>query len=376
MKKTKNKKPAFVLHQNLVGDYGKAKKVIVAMSGGIDSSVSAALLKKAGFNVVGVYMKLWKETKRGSSSENEKRAEKVAKKIDIPFYIFNFEKEFKKKVVDYFLREFKSGLTPNPCVVCNKEIKFELLFKKLQSSADYIATGHYARLGREILNSKFQITNYRYRLLRGKDKNKDQSYFLWRLNQKILKRALFPLGDYKKSQVKKLAREFRLPVIDVPESQEICFIHTTLNDFLKRYLKTKPGRIIDSNSKTIGKHQGLWFYTIGQRKGIELPGGPYYVLDKDLRKNLLIVTKKERDLFKKELIAKEVNWISGQKPKLPLKVKAKIRYGHKAVSATLTYHPSPNTCNLIFGRYQRAVTPGQSVVFYRDEELLGGGIIV
>ncbi len=352
------------------------KKVIIAMSGGVDSSVAAALLKRAGFNVIGVFMKFWVVPEKDGivgarnrccSPEAEKRARKVAKILKIPFYVFNFEKQFKEKIVDYFLAEYKKGITPNPCVVCNKEIKFGLLLKKaLTLDTDYVATGHYSRLRKE----KDEI-----HLLKGKDKKKDQSYFLWQLDQKQLKRILFPVGDYTKDEVKKLAKKFQLPVLKIPESMEICFIENTINDFLFRYLKTKPGKIIDAEGKLIGEHKGLHFYTIGQRKGIKLVGGPFYVFDKDLKKNLLMVTKNEKDLDKKELRAKNVNWISGKVPKLPLKIKAKIRYGHELASAVITHSLKSKVYNLKFNNFQRAITPGQSVVFVKGQELLGGGII-
>jgi len=382
------------------------KKVVVAMSGGIDSSVAAALLKRAGpapeqarygvnFDVIGVFMKFWSEPRSGStliyadsnadlrryenrccSSEAEARARKVAKILKIPFYVLNFEKEFKKRIVDYFLKEHKAGRTPNPCVVCNKEIKFGLLLEKaLKLNADFVATGHYARIKKRFVNSR----EIRYSLISAKDKEKDQSYFLWMLNQKQLKRILFPVGDLTRKEVKNLAKKFKLPVLKARKSVEICFIQTTINDFLKRYLKQKPGPIVEKShygvKKIIGQHRGLWFYTIGQRKGIGLSGGPYYVLDKDLKKNFLIVTKNERNLYKKELVAKNVNWISGRAPKLPLKVQAKIRYRHQPASTTLTYNLKPKTYHLKFNKPQRAITPGQSVVFYKGEELLGGGII-
>ena len=346
------------------------------MSGGVDSSVAAAILKKDGLNVIGVFMKFWAEPEKNSligawnrccSPEAENRARKVASILDIPFYVFNFEKEFKKKIVDYFLIEYEKGRTPNPCVVCNKEIKFGLLLEKtLSLGRDYIATGHYARIQRK---------KERICLLKVKDKEKDQSYFLWQLNQEQLKRILFPIGNFTKNQVRNLAKKFKLPVLNIPESQEICFIQTTINDFLERHLKTKTGKIVDIEGKTIGQHQGLYFYTIGQRKGIKLAGGPFYVLDKNFEKNFLIVTKNEKDLYKKELIAENVNWISGKIPKLPLKVKTKIRYRHVASAATI-YPPIPNTkYKILFKRPQRAITPGQSVVFFKGQEVLGGGII-
>jgi len=362
-------------------------KVVVAMSGGLDSSVAAALLKKAGFEVIGVFMKLADLPK---FRESEKRAKKIAKILKIPFLVSDLRKEFKKRIVDYFLEGHKKGITPNPCVVCNKEIKFGLLLEKaLALDADFIATGHYAKK-KEELNFSTGVEKVNYKLLKGGDKNKDQSYFLWMLNQEQLKRVLFPIGDYTREEVKKLAKKFKLPVLKARKSVEICFIKTTLgeedksssspfakarvNDFLSKYLKSKPGQIVDVRGKVLGKHRGLHFYTIGQRKGIGLPGGPYYVLNKDLKKNLLIVTKNEKDLYKKELIAKNVNWISGKTPKPPFKIKAKIRYRHKASPANI-YHLKPNTYHLVFGKPQRAITPGQSVVFYRGEELLGGGII-
>jgi tRNA-specific 2-thiouridylase len=350
----------------------KNKRVIVAMSGGIDSSVAAALLKQQGYNIIGVFMKFWPQGGRCCSTESEKRARFVAKKLGIPFYVFNFEKEFKKKVVDYFLKNSKLGLTPNPCVVCNKEIKFKLLFKKLKSlEADYIATGHYARL-------------WQGKLLKAKDKNKDQSYFLWKLDQKILRKTLFPIGDYTKPEIRSLAKKFKLSFEDVPESQEICFVQNSINDFLKKYLKTKPGLIINKSSLVLGQHQGLWFYTIGQRKGIGLAGGPYYVLDKDLKKNVLIITNIEKDLLKKELIVKNLNWISGKAPKFPFKAMVGIRYGHKPASAFMSRaYMSRAHLKIRFFKLQKAVTPGQSAVFFlpagkagEKNELLGGGIII
>jgi len=378
MKKLKGK----IVVSKLEKPIRSKKKVIVAMSGGIDSSVAVALLKKAGFDVIGIFMKFWSEAdlkgsrNRCCSPEAEKRARRVAKILNLPFYVFNLKKEFKKRIVDYFLKEHKAGRTPNPCVVCNKEIKFGVLLKKaLALKADYISTGHYA-LKREIKNQKAKSKNYK--LLKAKDKNKDQSYFLWMLNQNQLKHILFPIGEYTKDRVRKLAKKLKLPVLNIPESMEICFIKTTVNDFLKQNLKAKPGPIVEQvhygARKIVGQHQGLCFYTIGQRKGIELPGGPYYVLDKNQKKNLLIVTKNEKDLYKKELLAKDVNWISGLCPRLPLRIKAKIRYRHKASLATVCYLRS-NIYHLKFDKSQRAITPGQSVVFYKNQEILGGGVI-
>lgn len=351
----------------------KNKKVAVAMSGGVDSSVAVALLKRAGFNVSGVFVKFWSASQgnrlvggwnRCCSLEAENRARKVAKILNIPFYVFNLEKEFKKRIVDYFLKESKKGLTPNPCVVCNKEIKFGLLLEKaLKMNADFIATGHYVCLGKG------------GKLLRAEDREKDQSYFLWQLNQKQLKRVLFPIGGYERKEVEILAKKLKLPFNGVKKSQEICFIPETAEDFLKRYFKSKPGKIIDSKGKILGRHQGLWFYTIGQRKGIKLPGGPYYVLHKDLKKNILIITKKGKDLLKKELTCRNVNWLSGRQPELPLKASVKIRYRQKPALATIIERLKNKNYQLIFIKPQRAITPGQSAVFYKGQEVLGGGII-
>ncbi|MGA2418005.1 MAG: tRNA 2-thiouridine(34) synthase MnmA [Candidatus Staskawiczbacteria bacterium] len=342
------------------------KKIIVAMSGGVDSSVAAALLKKQGYFVVGVFMKFWKDGSDGKnrccSIESEKLARLVTKKIGIPFYIVNIEKKFKKKVVDYFLQEYKKGNTPNPCVVCNKEIKFGFLIKKaLSLGADFIATGHYA-----------QIKNGR--LLKGADKDKDQSYFLWQLNQKQLSRVLFPVGGYTKTEVRKLAKKFKLPTAGIPESQEVCFIQNSTNEFLKKYLKTKPGKILNSTGKIVGEHSGLWFYTIGQRKGLKINQGPWFVVDKNFKKNILIVSKNKNDLLKKELVVKDVCWISGKEPKLPMKVKCKIRYKSELADALIRSNKGGGV-KIIFQKPQRAITPGQSAVFYKGNELLGGGVI-
>jgi len=374
------------------------------MSGGVDSSVVAALLKRDGFDVVGVFMKFWSPagdirintnlktnlhefTNRCCSSEAEGRARRVAEILAVPFYVVNVEKEFKKEVVDHFLSEYKKGNTPNPCVVCNKEIKFGILIKKaLSLGANYIATGHYAQIGdpnlRKHPNAPNKFSNnsdgkfgFSDRvLLKGKDADKDQSYFLWQLNQKQLSRVLFPVGGYTKPEVRKLAKKFNLPTAQTPESQEVCFISDTTNNFLKKYLSTRPGLVVDKNGKTVGEHQGLWFYTIGQRRGLEIQQGPWFAVGKDPKSNILIVSKNEKDLERKELIAKDVNWISGETPKLPFKAQVKVRYKSNSMPSLIRANKGGGV-KVIFNKPQKAITPGQSVVFYRGQELLGGGVI-
>ncbi len=336
------------------------------MSGGVDSSVAAALLCAGGFDVTGVFMKFWKDGQAGKnrccSAESEKLARLTAKKIGIPFYVVNAEKEFKKKVVDYFLNEYKKGRTPNPCVVCNKEIKFGFLLEKAFSlGADYIATGHYANIKDG-------------RLLKGKDKQKDQSYFLCQLDQKQISRILFPVGNYTKPQVRALAKKFGLPSAKTEESQEICFVQHATNDFLKKYLKTKPGKITDKAGKILGRHNGLWFYTIGQRRGLGVNQGPYFVVSKDFKKNILAVSKNKKDLLSREFTAEKVNWVFGREPKTPAKAEVKIRYRHKPAKAVIA-KIQKGKYKISFEKPQLAVTPGQSAVFYRGKELLGGGAI-
>ncbi|MDD5145785.1 MAG: tRNA 2-thiouridine(34) synthase MnmA [Candidatus Pacebacteria bacterium] len=370
------------------------KKVIIALSGGVDSSVAAALLKKAGFEVEGIFMKL-----NNFSKNSEERARQVAKVLKIPIRILDLRKEFEKEIINKFLEDYKSGITPNPCVICNKEIKFGKLLKTaLKEKADFIATGHYARVKN---NSNLQIkpecheysehsdkdsNHSNYTLLKGKDENKDQSYFLWRLDQNQLKHILFPVGGKTKGEVRKLAKKFKLPTYNTPASQEICFLPGKINDFLEKKLKAKEGNILDLKGNILAKHKGLWFYTIGQRKGIGLAGGPYYVIGKDSRKNVLFVSKSEGDLLKKEVLIKEANWISGKEPKLPLKVMTKIRYRGKETFAKI-YKTKNKKYKVQFSSPQRAVTPGQSAVFYlsvrspegakggEGQVLVGGGII-
>ena len=364
------------------------------MSGGVDSSVAALLLKKKGYDVVGVYMKGWSVT--GCAEEDAEDARRVAGVLNIPFYVFDFEDEYKKAVVDYMISGYASGITPNPDVMCNREIKFGLFLKKtLALGADYIATGHYVRLStnnesktnKRIINSKFvNSQQIRYSLMVAKDVNKDQSYFLWTLTQDQLKYCLFPIDNYTKPQVRALAKKYDLPTAEKPDSQGVCFIgEIDVAEFLKEKLGKNPGPIKTIDGKTIGIHDGAIFYTIGQRKGIgikgSLPGEQgkiYYVASKDIGANTLWVAEsKSQKLFSKELIAKDINWISGKQPKLPLKCLARIRYRQPLQKCVILKEGIGKiSMSVDFDSPQRAITSGQSVVFYKNKEILGGGVIL
>lgn len=343
----------------------RKKIVIIGMSSGVDSSVSAALLKKQGFDVIGAFMRLAKSKKYLSA---EKKARGVAKNLKIPFLVFDFSKDFKKKIIDRFLKEHSRG-TPNPCVWCNQEIKFGLFLEKaLKLKADYVATGHYSR----IVGNK---------LLKGQDKTKDQSYFLWTLNQKKLKRILFPVGDYTKKETRELAKKLKIANLVSKESEDICFVDGNLKSFIKENLLLKPGLIIDVSGRVVGIHSGLVLYTIGQRKNIRIPSSgpstdPYYVKKLDFKRNVLRVTQNEKDLYGQELTIKKVNWISGQEPKLPIKALVKIRYLHQAAKAIIDKKNKKIVVRFL--KAQKAITPGQSAVFYGgkgNNEVLGGGVI-
>ena len=366
----------------------KSKKVIVALSGGIDSSVAAILLKKQGYQVEGIFMRLGIAT----DNESEKNAREVARKIGIKFHTVNLSKEFKKRIIDYFISEYEKGRTPNPCVMCNKEIKFGILMDRaLKNKTDFIATGHYVRSQKSIKSIKHALEKHRgskvvYKLLKAKDINKDQSYFLYTLTQKKLKHCLFPLGEYTKDEVREIAGEYKLGIYDKnktlkgkfqKESQEICFIQEKYyGDFLKKYLKLITGEIVDENNNVLGEHKGLPLYTIGQRRDIGIGGtGPYYVIKMNRRKNQLIVSsnKNDRNLFLKELIVKKVNWISGKASELPIRIKAKIRYRMEEFSAVVEMENGKYIVK--FSKPQRAIMKGQSVVFYKRNEVIGGGII-
>ncbi|NCO15350.1 tRNA 2-thiouridine(34) synthase MnmA [Candidatus Wolfebacteria bacterium CG18_big_fil_WC_8_21_14_2_50_39_7] len=367
------------------------KKIFVAMSGGVDSSVAALLLKKQGYDVVGGFMKYWADFQsvsghaenRCCSSEARRDAMKVCSKLNIPFLTWDFQKEFKKAVVNDFISGYKKGITPNPCVICNKEIKFGLFFEKaLKMGADYVATGHYARLAtgdkKQGTRKRKSLSHVscRMSLFAAKDKNKDQSYFLWTLTQNQLKHCLFPIGDHLKSEVRQIAKKAGLPVALKRASQEVCFVYDAdLTGFLKKWIKPKKGEIIElKTNKKIGEHNGIQFYTIGQR--VPIGGtGPYYVFSKNLKKNqLIVIGKDDKNSLYNEIALKNVNWISGEPPK-SAKILVRTRYRQPLVSAKIMLHAS--RFMLYFDQPVKFVAPGQSAVFYNKEnELLGGGVII
>ena len=398
------------------------------MSGGVDSSVAVALLQERGFRVVGIHMRMWGP--QGSSQlpaasyqhdavcrqqyQDRRDAMAVAAHLDIPFQTWDFTAAYREAVVEYMIREYAAGRTPNPDVMCNRHIKFGLFLRKaLATGADWVATGHYirkseirnppalgrarARPGKPETNSKSQISNSK--LLIANDGNKDQSYFLWTLTQEQLRHCLFPIGDYTKPEVRAMARERGLSTAEKPDSQGICFIgEIDISEFLRRYIPERRGRVLTTAGSVVGEHGGAQFYTIGQRQGLGIGGGiPYYVAEKNLADNTLVVAEGPYDgaLFKRELVAIDINWISGEEPELPFRCQARIRYRQPLqpcevaeLSATSYQLPAeynkleagnrkPEAAKLkvMFNEPQRAVTPGQSIVFYKGQEMLGGAFI-
>lgn len=353
------------------------KKVLLGMSGGVDSSVSAILLQKQGYEVIGCTMKLWEprddEESTCCGSQAVYDAKRVCDQLGIPHYTINCKKEFKEKVVDNFIQEYKEARTPNPCVECNKYLKFGVFYKKARElGCDYIATGHYASIE---FSDKYQ----QYVLKKSKEEKKDQTYFLYTISKEKLQHIIFPLQDYtNKDDTRRLAEENNLAVAQKKESQEICFISdNNYQGFLKKYgnHRNQVGNIVLKNGEVLGQHQGLINYTIGQRKGIGISyPEPLYVLQLDKEKNEVIVGT-ENGLYSKELQAKELNWLAFEQLKEPIKCKAKIRYRAKEADCIL-YPDKNDTVKVVFENKQRAITRGQSVVFYDEEGIvLGGGKI-
>jgi tRNA-specific 2-thiouridylase len=356
------------------------RKVVVAMSGGVDSSVAAFLLMERGYDVTGITMNLFslpgelcrsEELRSCCGQKAMEDAHRVAIHLGIPHYVADLRKEFEAAVIADFTREYSRGRTPNPCVRCNERIKFKLFLKRARRlGVDFIATGHHARVTRDPAGG-------RYLLKKGKDRFKDQSYFLYRLSQAQLARVLMPVGDFTKTEIREMARRRGLPVAEKAESQETCF--APLGDYPsflagRTPLAFRPGPIKDLAGRVLGEHRGIGSYTIGQRRGLGISApGPLYVVAINAPQNAIVIGE-ERDLYRKKLLASDVRLIAGQRPEGPVNVKAKIRYKHLEAKA-LVIPVSARRVRLEFERPQRAITPGQSVVFYRRNVVLGGGII-
>jgi tRNA-specific 2-thiouridylase len=340
--------------------------VYVGLSGGVDSSVTAALLKQQGYQVTGVYMKNWSQDLPGFTcpwKEDYQDAKRVAVQLGIPFKLFDFETEYRQKVVDYMVREYQAGRTPNPDIMCNQEVKFKLFLEAaLADGADMIATGHYARTEDG-------------QLLMAKDGNKDQTYFLYRVTADALRQTLFPLGGYTKPEVRKLAKQFGLATAQKKESMGICFVGKVgIKEFLLHELgPQQPGDIIDSHGDVVGQHDGSIYYTIGQRHGLNIGGGlPYYVSGKDMSRNEVSVTRDLNDekLWRRTCSLSDVHFIQSA----PIDtIELKVRYRHRGELLEATF--DPRTQELAFASEVRGLSPGQSAVFYVDQTCLGGGVI-
>ena len=359
------------------------EKITIGLSGGVDSAVAAILLQQQGYQVSAIFMKNWDEDDDADYCPAEQDladARAVCDKLGIPLKTVNFSKQYWQQVFRYFLRDYEKGLTPNPDILCNREIKFQVFLDFALSdhpgafAARYIATGHYARIKKQ---------DEQYFLLKGKDPNKDQSYFLYTLGQKPLSKAMFPLGELEKSQVRALARQYQLPVYHKKDSTGICFIgERNFSEFLSRFLHSEPGDMVDEAGRIIGRHKGLIHYTLGQRKGLGIggrrnsSGAPWFVAAKRLRSNqLLVVQGKDHPLlYQQQVQADQLHWVSGKVPDLPLQCRAKTRYRQPDQDCQINTikHGIAQIC---FDQPQFAVTPGQSVVFYQDDICLGGGII-
>lgn len=341
-----------------------SKTVFVGLSGGVDSSLAAAILKDQGYQVVGVYMKNWTQDMPGFIcpwEDDFRDAKRVAVQLGIEFKVFDFQKEYKQKVVDYMVNEYKAGRTPNPDIMCNQEVKFKLFLESaLEDGADMIATGHYART----LNSELHVAA---------NEQKDQTYFLYRVKAVALAKTIFPIGDYKtKDEVRARAKKLGLSTADKKDSQGICFVGKVgIKEFLSQYVTTEPGAIIDQNGKEIGQHEGAIFYTIGQRHGLDVGGGlPYYVVRKDMNKNTVYVTTDlaDKELWSDCVMLQDLHWINDPPSKDKI-YKSRLRYRGSLVECSI------DGKKLILKDQQRAIASGQSAVIYEEDRVVGGGVI-
>lgn len=347
-----------------------SKNIFVAMSGGVDSSVTAALLVKQGFNVTGVYMKNWSRDLPGHHcpwKEDYQDAKRVAVQLGINFKMYDFEKEYRHKVVEYMIEEYSIGRTPNPDIMCNQEVKFKLFLNTaLSEGADYIATGHYSRVDEG-------------KLMTGIDNNKDQSYFLYRVKGSALKKTMLPIGNYKKPEIRKMAKQLGLVTADKKDSQGICFVgQVGIKEFLSQYVHTQPGPIFNQLGEKIGDHDGAIYYTIGQRQGLHVGGGlPYYVVSKNMKDNTVNVTTDLQDerLWSNQLTLDSMHWINDP-PSKNQSLSVRTRYRSKLIKLSNITQKKDKLWSLTLDDEVRAVTPGQSAVIYAGEHVLGGGIVV
>ena len=349
------------------------KTVVVGMSGGVDSSVSALVLKEQGYNVIGLFMKNWDEKDENGNcqaSKDYKDVVSVCEKIGIPYYSVEFIEEYRKNVFEDFVKEYENGYTPNPDILCNREIKFKVFLEKAinEMGADFLATGHYCQ-------------NKNNRLVKGRDNSKDQSYFLYTIKSSILEKVLFPIGDLEKREVREIAKKYDLSTKDKKDSTGICFIgERNFKNFLGQYIHFTKGPFKTLDGELVGEHTGSSYYTIGQRKGLGLggPGEPWFVLKKDVEKNIVYVGRGEKHpaLYTDTLTASEASWVTGEKPfDLPFSCKAKVRYRQKDQECRIEKINENGVLHISFKEPQRAVTPRQSIVFYKDDVCLGGAII-
>jgi tRNA-specific 2-thiouridylase len=337
-------------------------KVAVALSGGLDSSAAALLLKQAAYEVIGVHMRLWDSP---DVDHQARRAENICRTLDIPYHQVDLQREFESCVVHYFCQEYQQGRTPNPCVACNQHMKFGILLDKaLSLGADHLATGHYARV---------EHSRDGHRLLKAADISRDQSYFLYTLTQEKLGRVLFPLGEHTKDEVRQMAKQAGMPTA-TRSSQDICFVsQKNYGAFLSQRFATLPGDVVDTQGKRLGQHRGIAFHTIGQRHGLGLASGkPLYVIRIEPESNRIVLGS-EKELYSQKLTARKLNWISGTAPREPITARTKIRY--KSREAEATVFSRNDSVDVHFAQPQKAVTPGQAIVFYNVDEVLGGGTI-